>query len=150
MQKVYKSRIYRILVNLVFGIAAAGVSFLIASIWLDVIWCAAIGIGILLLYLWLVILDNLITITVDGKYMTVQKGHKVQSFEIARCSFYAKMVTSSGDTGCTLQITDENGKEEYVDCELIGVEQFKQLLEDIGVTGQGREVQKLQTKKGDK
>ena len=40
MQKVYKSRIYRILVNLVFGIAAAGVSFLIASIWLDVIWWA--------------------------------------------------------------------------------------------------------------
>ena len=149
MQKVYKSRIYRILVNLVFGIAAAGVVYLVAGIWLEPFLRAAVGIGILVLYLWLVILDNLITITVDGQYMTVKKGHKLKRFEIARSSFYAKMVSSSGDTSCTLQITDENGKVEYVDCELIGVGQFRKLLEDIGVTGGDAPVQKLQTKKGE-
>ena len=135
MQKVYKSRIYRILLNLVFGIAGAGVT------------CAVVSAGLFILYLWLVILDNLITITVDGQYMTVKKGHKLKRFEIARSSFYAKMVSSSGDTSCTLQITDENGKVEYVDCELIGVGQFRKLLEDIGVTGGDAPVQKLQTKK---
>ena len=62
MQKVYKSRIYRILLNLVFGIAGAGVTYLVAGIWLAPFWCAVVSAGLFILYLWLVILDNLITI----------------------------------------------------------------------------------------
>ena len=149
MQKVYKSRLYRVLVNLVFGLAGAAVCYIIAGIWLDPFLRAAVGAGVFVLYLWFVILDNLITITVDGQYLTVKKGRKVKSFEIASCSFHARMVTSSNDTSCTLQITDAGGKTEYVDCELIGVGQFSRLLEDIGVVGGEAPVQKLQTKKGE-
>ncbi len=149
MPKVYKSRIYRVLLNLVFGIAAAGIVYFIAGIWLEPFLCLMIGIGFFILYIWMVILDNLITIAVDERYLTVKKGRKTKQFEIATSSFYAKTVTSGGDTECKLQVTDAGGKTEYIDCELIGVGQFYKLLEDLGIVGDNAPVQKLKARKGE-
>lgn len=149
MEKVYKSRIYRVILNLVYGTFAAGVAFFIAGIWLKTTIAILIAVGIFLSYMWLIVLSNLITVTVSDKYLTVKKGRRQQRFEIARCSFHAKMVTSSGDTSCELDITDESGKKHYIDCELIGAGQFESLLEDLGIIGEHAPVQKIQTKKGE-
>lgn len=147
--KIYKTKVYRVVLNFIYGVFAAGVAFFIADYFLNRMYSVLIAVGIFLSYLWLVVLDNVITITIDDRYMTVKEGRKEKRFEIAKCSFHAKMVTSSGDTSCTLDVTDENGELHYIDCELIGAGQFEMILEDLGVIGDKAPVNKVVTKKGE-
>ena len=148
MEKTYKSSVFRMVLNFFMGIAAAGVVFFIASIWLEQTYAIGIAVFIFLSYLWLVVWSNIITITVTDEYLTVRKGKKTKSFKIRECSFYAKVTSSNGDTGCSLTVLEANGNEEYIDCELIGYSQFQNLLMDLGITGENAPVNKIKTKKG--
>lgn len=149
MEKVYKSKLHRILINLVMGILVAGVAWFVATMFLEPPIPFVVGGVVFLMYLWLVILDNIITITVKDGFLTVQKGRKTKQFKIDECSFYAKSVSSSGDTSCSLTVTEANGDTERIDCELIGYGQFQDLLADLGMIGENAPVQKIQTKKGE-
>ena len=77
MKNVYKTRLYRVLLNVVFGLAAALLVGFIASIWLhvlvlQVLICAAV----FAFYVWTVIIGNMIVIETDGTTLTVKKGKK--------------------------------------------------------------------------
>ena len=75
MNNVYKTRVYRVLLNLVFGIAAALLIAFIASIWLKgIVWFLLIFFAVFAAYIWLVIIDNIIVIETDGDTLTVKKG----------------------------------------------------------------------------
>lgn len=144
MKNVYKTRLYRVLLNLVFGVAAALVLAFIASIWLkEIVWLVLIFVAALAGYIWLVIIDNMIIIETEGNILTVKKGKKIDTYPLDTTVVRAKTVTSSGDTECSLYLTRQGEQEVFVDCELIGVTQFMELLGDLGITGDS--VTKLDT-----
>ena len=148
MEKVYKSRIYRILFNLLCGAALAFFVFYISQIWLTQLTPIIITALIFLSYIWLVIWGNFITIIVTDKELIVKNGKKEDSYEFNKYHFRAKTVSSRGDTECTLYAIDENGSETIIDCELIGIEQFMQLISDLKLDG-SEKVNKLNTIKKD-
>jgi len=93
-------------------------------------------IAILAGYVWLVIINNIITIEVDDKTLTIKKGKKTDIYDIATTAVRAKIVTSTygrssagSDTECSLYLTRPGEEEVLVDCELIGISHFNELLE---------------------
>ena len=131
MEKVYKSRIYRIIFNLLCGAALSFFVFYIAQIWLTQLTSIIITILVFLSYIWLVIWGNFITIIVNDKELIVKNGKKEDKYEFSKYYFRARTVSSRGDTECSLYAIDENGNETHIDCELIGIGQFRQLINDL-------------------
>ena len=131
MEKVYKSRIYRILFNLLCGAALSFFVFYIAQIWLTQLTSIIITILIFLSYIWLVIWGNFITIIINDKELIVKNGKKEDKYEFSKYYFRARTVSSSGDTECSLYAIDEDGNKIHIDCELIGIGQFRQLINDL-------------------
>ena len=147
MEKVYKSRIHRIIFNFLCGAVLSFFIFFIAQIWLSQLTSIIIASLIFLLYIWLVIWGNFITIIVTDKELIVKNGKKEDVYEFSKYYFRARTVSSRGDTECTLLYAiDENGNETIIDCELIGIGQFKHLLADLKLTG-GEQVNKIKTTK---
>ena len=144
MEKVYKSRIYRILFNLLCGAALSFFVFYISQIWLSQLTSIIITALIFLSYIWLVIWGNFITIIVTDKELIVKNGKKEDRYEFSNYNFRAKTVSSRGDTECTLYAIDENGSETIIDCELIGIGQFMELINDLKLDG-GDKVNKIKT-----
>ena len=131
MEKVYKSRIYRIIFNLLCGAALSFFVFYIAQIWLTQLTSIIITILVFLSYIWLVIWGNFITIIINDKELIVKNGKKEDKYEFSKYYFRARTVSSRGDTACSLYAIDENGNETHIDCELIGIGQFRQLINDL-------------------
>ena len=80
------------------------------------------------------------------KKLIVKNSKKEDVYEFSKYYFRARTVSSRGDTECTLYAIDENGNETIIDCELIGIGQFKHLLADLKLTG-GEQVNKIKTTK---
>ena len=131
MEKVYKSRIYRIIFNLLCGAALSFFVFYIAQIWLTQLTSIIITILVFLSYIWLVIWGNFITIIVNDKELIVKNGKKEDKYEFSKYYFRARTGSSRGDTEGSLYAIDENGNETHIDCELIGIGQFRQLINDL-------------------
>jgi len=93
----------------------------------------------------LVIWGNFITIIVTDKELIVKNGKKEDVYEFSKYHFRARTISSSGDTECTLYAIDENENRTHIDCELIGIGQFKHLLADLKLTGE--QVNKIKTTK---
>ena len=148
MEKVYKSRIYRIIFNFLCAAVLSLVIFFIAQIWLSQTISIIIASLIFLFYIWLVIWGNFITIIVTDKELIVKNGKKEDVYEFSKYHFRARTVSSRGDTECTLYAIDENSNETIIYCELIGIGQFRHLLADLKLTGE--QVNKLNTLKKDK
>ena len=62
--------------------------------------------------------------------------------------FEQELFLQVGDTECTLYAIDENENRTHIDCELIGIGQFKHLLADLKLTGE--QVNKIKTIKKEK
>ena len=71
---------------------------------------------IFLLYIWLVIWGNFITIIVTDKELIVKNGKKEDVYEFSKYHFRARTISSSGDTECTLYAIDENGVLWIISC----------------------------------
>lgn len=148
MGKTFQPKLYRILLNGLYGIfAGVFAAVLIGYLSDSVLYAMIAGIGVLVLYIWLVIIKNFLTIKIDSTHLTVKKGSEEKHFEIAQCGFRAKTITSSWDTECKLYITDPEGKEHLVDCELIGIGQFEELLEELGMGSNQTSATPLPTQK---
>ena len=131
MEKVYKSRVYRVIFNFLCGAVLSLFVFFIAHIWLSQLISIIITTVIFLSYIWLVIWGNFITIIVNDKELIVKNGKKEDKYEFSKYYFRARTVSSSGDTECSLYAIDENGNKIHIDCELIGIGQFRQLINDL-------------------
>ena len=148
MEKTYKVRPHRVLVNLVFGICASLVVWVVSGIWLEEPYTYAAGAGLFVLYCLLVLWGNLISIHVSGNTLTVKKrGKLLHSFQIDQCSFHAYTKSSGGDNECSLYVATPDGNETHIDCELIGVTNFNRLLGDLGVIGEKATATKINTTK---
>ena len=134
MSNVYKARPHRVLVNLIFGAAAAIFVAFIASIWLKgLLWGLLIFLAVFAGYIWLVIIGNMIVIETDGDILTIKKGNTIDTYSISTTAIRAKTVSSGGDTECSLYLTRQGEDEVSIDCELIGITQFEKLLDDLGI-----------------
>lgn len=143
----FKTSTFRVLYNLVQGIAAGGIVGWIAWYFFGTEIGIAAGIVFFLSFIWLVVIGSRIEIAVNGDQLVVKQGRKVRSFDLRRCTIVAKTRHSNGDTDCNLEITDDSGKTEDIDCQLLGYHQFERLLDAIGVTGENAPVTKLETKR---
>ena len=122
---------YNIIFNLLCGAALSFFVFYIAQIWLTQLTSIIITILVFLSYIWLVIWGNFITIIVNDKELIVKNGKKEDKYEFSKYYFRARTVSSSGDTECSLYAIDEDGNKIHIDCELIGIGQFRQLINDL-------------------
>ncbi|WP_428771493.1 hypothetical protein V1L52_05685 [Treponema sp. HNW] len=143
---IYKTKVYRILLNCIYGFfAAAIIAFIVSR------FSSAVFVGWLIFFLALavyfkvIIVDNIMTVTLDEKTLTVKKGKKTDVFPLDKVSFRAKIVSSRGENACTLYAVDSEGKETKINCELIGIAQFEDMLEKLGVTGDKSPATKLDT-----
>ena len=131
MEKVYKSKLYKVVFNLLCALALSFFIFCIVQNWLTKLTSIIISFLIFLSYIYLVILGNFITIIVNEKELIVKKGKNENKYEFNKYYFRARTLSSSGDTECILYAIDKNGVETYIDCELIGIRQFKNLISDL-------------------
>lgn len=143
MKSVYKSRPYRVFLNLLFGLGAAIFVTAIASFFVkSTITGFLLFIVVFAVYVWFIIINNLITIELDGHTLLVKKGKKTEEYYIDKTAIRAVTKTSRGETSCKLYLTKEGGTEELIDCELIGITKFMELLAELGV---GETLTKLNT-----
>lgn len=146
MVHIYRARIYRIILNCIYSLAAAIIAAFVAHFFSK---SNVVGIATFVLVLagfcWAIVWCNIITITIDEKNLTVKKGQKLTVFNREQTSFRAKVVTSRGDTECMLYAKDSSGIETMIDCDLIGMSRFEDMLEKLGLVGEGSEVTKLDT-----
>ncbi len=134
--------------NIIYGIFASGFVGILVGYFSDKVSYAIIAAVVTFpAYLWLVIINNLITITVSKTHLSVKKGNKEDFFPLEQCGISAETITRNGDTECALYITDPEGKVHHIDCELIGIDQFEHLMQDLGIIGDSAPVQKLNTQK---
>ncbi|UTC75895.1 hypothetical protein E4O03_04055 [Treponema sp. OMZ 792] len=143
MKSVYKARPYRVFLNLLFGLGAAIFVTAIASFFVkSTVAGFLLFIVVFAAYVWFIIINNLITIELDGRTLLIKTGKKTEKYDIDKTSIRAVTKTSRGETSCKLYLTKEGGTEELVDCELIGITKFMELLEELGL---GETVAKLNT-----
>ena len=101
-------------------------------------------------YYKIVIYDTYIIICIDDDKLIYKKRNKTKYYDINKCQFGARIVNSTGDSECELNIVDEDNKTDYIDCELIGYRQFNNLLNDLKVIGKESKPIKIKTiEKGD-
>ena len=87
MEKVYKSRVYRVIFNFLCGAILSIFVFFIAHIWLSQLTSIIIATIIFFSYIWLVICGNFITIIVNDKELIVKNGKKEDKYEFSNCFF---------------------------------------------------------------
>ena len=138
MVHIYKAKIYRIILNCIYSVAAAIIAAFVAHFFSK---SNVVGISTFVVVLagfcWAIVWCNIITITIDEKNLTV--------FNREQTSFRAKVVTSRGDTECMLYAKDSSGIETMIDCDLFGMSRFEDMLEKLGLVGENSEVTKLDT-----
>ena len=152
--RVYKPLLHRILLNIVLGIFGAGVgSLIITAIFFknsSVVWFFVFAVAIYLVYLYLVVFSNMMSIEVTENELILRKRNKEEHFPFTEYSFSAEIHSSRNSTERTLWANKADGSRESIDCELIGGTQFESLIEDLGMTGDSATVTKLETKTKDK
>ena len=152
--KVYKPLLYRIILNFVSGlVGAALVSVIIVALFFknsSSIWFFVLMAVFYVVYLYLVIFSNMMSIEVTENELILRKRSKEEHFPFSEYSFSAEIHTSRNSTERTLWANKADGSRESIDCELIGGTQFESLMEDLGITGDSATVTKLETKTNDK
>lgn len=91
MEKVYKSRVYRVIFNFLCGAILSIFVFFIAHIWLSQLTSIIIATIIFFSYIWLVICGNFITIIVNDKELIVKNGKKKISMNLVNIIFVQEL-----------------------------------------------------------
>ena len=148
--KVYKPLLYRIILNFVSGlVGAALVSVIIVALFFknsSSIWFFVLMAVFYVVYLYLVVFSNMMSIEVTENELILRKRNKEEHFPFSEYTFSAEIHTSRNtSTERTLWANRADGSRESIDCELIGGTQFEALMEDLGITGDNASVTKLET-----
>lgn len=149
-KKIYKPKAYRIILNVIYGILGMIVlAYLLTYFISNINIIILISILFLIIYFKWVIYNTYIIIYIDNNQLIYKKRKEKKEFDIEKCSFNAKITSSTGDTECTLNIIDEQGTPHWLDCELIGYSKFMDLLNDLKIVGDNANPIKIKTlKKG--
>ena len=135
-KKIYKPKVYRIVLNIIYGVLAMLVlAYLLTYFINNINIIILISILFLIIYFKWVIYNTYIMIYIDNNHLIYKKKKEKKEFDIEKCSFNAKITSSTGDNECTLNIIDEQGNSHWLDCELIGYSNFMNLLNDLKIVG---------------
>lgn len=139
--KEYKSSLFVIGKNIVYGVGGALVAMLVASWFLSDFLAVLLGLAAGAAIIYFAVIGDNIAVTLDDGTMTVRRlGKLLHTFEVGECSFHAKVVTTSdmtgGDSDCMLTVTDADGEETRLDCSMLGKSRFMELLDDLGFNDQ--------------
>lgn len=151
VKKIYKPTIYRIILNVIYSFFGVILLFYLLTYFINNINVVIlISLIFLICYYKIVIYDTYIIICIDDDKLIYKKRNKTKYYDINKCQFSAKIVNTTGDSGCVLYITDESGNFNSIDCELIGYSQFNNLLNDLKIIGDEARPIKIKTiMKGD-
>lgn len=149
---IYKPRLYRIVANLVIGLFFAGFgSFIIVMFFFrqnPIPFFILFFVIIYVLDLWLIVFSNMIVLEVTDDSLVVKRKGKKMVYSFTDTSFRATIKNQGqSDSSYELYAILKDGREELIDCELIGGSQFDSLLCDLKIIGDEAEVNKLDTEK---
>lgn len=146
VKKIYKPTIYRIILNVIYSFFGVILLFYLLTYFINNINVVIlISLIFLICYYKIVIYDTYIIICIDDDKLIYKKRNKTKYYDINKCQFSAKIVNTTGDSGCVLYITDESGNFNSIDCELIGYSQFNNLLNDLKIIGDEARPIKIKT-----
>jgi len=153
MKKVYKSSLYIIIKNIVYGICGGGVAALIIHIWLDLIPSIVVGTSIGLFIIYLAVYADNIKLIIENEKLSIYRFSKLKhEFNLSEVSISASIKTTydgaGSDSDCYLTITKSENKVERIDCSMLGVRRFYRMLDDLDINN-GEPV-KIKTKKKEK
>lgn len=137
MTKEYKSSLFVIGKNVLYGVGGAFVAALVLSWFLNGTLAVILGIlaGLAIIY-FAVIGDNIRVVLDDETLSIYRLGKLKHSFKLDESSFHAKVVTTTDSTGsdsdCDLTVTGPDGEETRIDCSMLGYRRFMELLDDLG------------------
>ena len=138
MRKEYKSSLFIIVKNIVYGVAGGFTAALVASWFLGSSAAIVIGFAVCAAIIYFAVIGDNITVVVENGEMIVSRfSRELHRFTLDECAFNAKIVTTSdmtgGDSDCTLRVIDADGEETSIDCTMMGRTRFMRLLEDLGL-----------------
>ncbi len=153
MKKEYKSSLFIIIKNIVYGIVGGAFAGFIATIWLDPLYCILIGSGLGLLLIYFAVFGDNIKLVIEDDKLYVYRFSKLKyEFNLEEVEINARIKTTydsaGSDSDCTLNVVKETGETVRVDCSMLGVTRFYRLLEDLKITD--NVPTKVVTKKKDK
>lgn len=144
--KIYKPRLYKIILNIIYSILGAIVLFYLLTYFIrNINIIILISLIFIVCYCKVVIYNTYITLLIDNNKLIYKKRNKTKLYDISKCEFSAKIVNTNGDSECVLNIMKEDGNIESIDCELIGYSQFNDLLHDLKITGDEAKPVKIKT-----
>lgn len=138
--KVYKASYLRLLKGIGLSIFAVLAIYIIAYNFVSDEIAAIIAGLSLLVNLFLVFNDLKHKVVVDNGFVTFKVQGEDKTFEIGKCSFYAKIYNRQDQT---IEVTDEDNNKYKVDCSGISYKDFMLLLEDLRVMGENSSITKL-------
>lgn len=146
MIREYKRKITSVVCNMLMAFAAAAFIFVIVrAISGRMLISIVIALIILAVSSAFIFSDANLKIVVDDTKVTFIEKKKTTAHIIADCSF-----SSIIRDGTDFELTVIDGGETFhYDCSYIGSDQYKSLLDDLGVTGEKQAVRKLETRKGE-
>ncbi|MDR3295024.1 MAG: hypothetical protein LBT26_04215 [Clostridiales Family XIII bacterium] len=143
----FKSSTFVIIKNIIYAVAGGLVAAFIANWFLDSRIAAAIGVFLCLLIAYFAMFGDNIRIVVGEDDFTVFRRRKLRhSFKLSEVSIHAKIRSTTGDSDCTLTVTERDGSQTHIDCTMLGGSRFYRLLDALRVTDP--EPVEVKTKKG--
>ena len=142
--KRYKPRLFKTVISLITGLfAVLFIGFILSRFIVDTTYGVIILALIYLFFAYSTILQNKITIIVDNDKLILEKGKKEEVFPFNEYEFSYYEVNGSK----SLIVTDEAGKQEEIDCDLLSYKDYESLLEDLCLIGDNQRVIKIKTKR---
>ena len=131
----YKSSLFIIIKNIIYGIFGGGLAGLIASWFLELNISIIIGAVICFLICYFALVNDNIKLKIDGNDFYVYRLGKLKyHYKLDKVSLSAKIKTVDGDSDCILIVTEEGGGQTHIDCSMLGYSRFDRLLDTLGVT----------------
>ena len=137
--KIYKSSLFIIVKNVIYGICGGAVIAFILNLLLLTYLAVIIGAVVGLLIIYFAVIGDNIRVVIDGDNFTVyRRGKAKHSFNMCEVSLEARIKNRAGD--CILTVTEQNGESTRIDCSMLGQNRFYRLLADLRVVGEPAEV----------
>lgn len=132
----YKSSLFVIIKNVIYGVAGGAVLALILSWFIDnLVIAIAIAAVVGLFVVYLALFGDNIKIVIDGDDLSFYKMGKLKHhFKISEVGFRAKIKTRDGDSDCNLTVLSADGSETTIDCSMLGNSRFYKLLDSLDIT----------------
>lgn len=144
MEKAYSRNIFAVAWNLLALACGVILAFLVLGRFFGMV-AGLLGSGLLAVAMLADMLSHLrMRVVVRDTSLSIFKGREEWHFDLGQVALRAE---SSNGQYLTLKVVEADGAAHDFDLTLLGVSQYQQLLEDLGVTGERSAVTRLEAEK---